>query len=51
MMSWVRRKRLEAQLLAAELAKLLGGGGRSAPGASNGRMHSDDVLKMMGISL
>lgn len=50
MMAYVRRKRLEAMLLATELAKLLGGRSAAASGA-NDRMHSDDVLKMMGLSL
>jgi len=50
--AYVRRKRFEAKLLAVELAKLLGGSGRSSAGAAgNGRIHADDMLAMMGLTL
>jgi hypothetical protein len=51
--AYVRRKRFEARLVAVELAKLLGGSGRSssAGAAGNGRIHADDMLSMMGLSL
>lgn len=48
MMAYIRRKRLEAQLVAAELAKLLGGTNRKAGGE---RVHGDELLGMMGITL
>ena len=48
--AYIRRQRFESRLLAAELAKLLGGG-RAAAGSANGRVHPDEMLAMMGIDL
>jgi hypothetical protein len=58
--AYVRRKRFEAKLLAGEVGRMLAGSGpstgagrssASTGSASGGRMHADDVLAMMGISL
>lgn len=51
--SWVRRKRFEAQLLAQELAKLLGSGATSAPAVptADTRVSPDQMLEMMGVTL
>lgn len=46
--AYVRRKRFEARMLAVELGKLL------APrpsGQTDGHIHADDMLQMMGLTL
>lgn len=44
--AYVRRKQFEAKLLAVEVGKLFGGGGR---GGANDRISSDDMLRLMGV--
>ncbi|MEZ4684201.1 MAG: hypothetical protein R2932_59320 [Caldilineaceae bacterium] len=46
MRSYIRRKRFEARLLAAELSKLFGAASRNAKG--NGRVNADEMMAMMG---
>lgn len=45
--SYYRRKRFEARILAAELARLIGGG---RAGGGNGRVSPDEMLSMMGVT-
>lgn len=49
--AYIRRQRFEARMLAAELAKLLGGRASTGSATANGRVHPDEMLKMMGIDL
>ena len=42
-MAYVRRKRFEARMIAAEVGKLLGGEQRQE------RVSSDEMLRMMGV--
>lgn len=50
--AYVRRKRFEAKLLAVELSKVMGGrASTGAEAAGNGRIHADDMLSMMGLTL
>ena len=44
LISYVRRKRFEARLIAAEVGRLFGGKETNAD-----RVSSDDLLRMMGV--
>lgn len=43
--AWVRRKQFEARLIAVEVGRLFGGGGKEA------RMQGHELLAMAGIDL
>lgn len=45
--SWVRRKRFEARILAAEVGRLLAG--PTAAGRNQDRVSADAMIGMMGI--
>lgn len=48
--AYIRRKRFEARMVAAELSKIFAGSGRAGAGAANGRVSPDAMMTMMGVS-